>query len=36
LMVRDRAVGWFVICNDIILKNSIEEKKKSDFQIILT
>jgi hypothetical protein len=27
LMVRDRVVGWFVICDNIILKNNIEEKK---------
>jgi len=26
-MVRDRVVGWFVICDNIILKNNIEEKK---------
>jgi hypothetical protein len=27
LMVRDRVVGWFVICDNINLKNNIEEKK---------
>jgi hypothetical protein len=29
LMVRDRTVGWFVICDNTILKNWLK-KKKSD------
>jgi hypothetical protein len=32
LMVRDRVVGWFVICDNIILKNNIEEKKNQIFR----